>query len=204
MRPSSLVMTIGILSASLFLAVPAHAMTVTQLELTGGAVNYGGKHSAMMDRLLGQDGTLKLGQFQAIGELVPSIDKACETYSLFTSGFTGESAPTATISGSSISVDLSSLFFGSSRGDFHKTWNIGGLATGQYNPETREFTVSWNHLFDSKEHGGQATFFLKGLAGIGDPQPVAIPAAMVMYATGLFGLGSWTWLRRRTSIPAVA
>lgn len=203
MRPFSLVMTIGMLSASLFLFVPAHAMTVTQLELTGGAVNYDGKHSGMMDRLLGQDGILKLGQFQAIGELVPSIDKACETYSLFTSGFTGESAPTATISGSSISIDLSALFFGSSRGDFHKTWNIGGLATGQYNPETQEFTVSWNHLFDSGKHESLATFFLSGITKF-DMQPVAIPASLVLYATGLFGLGSWTWLRRKTSFPAAA
>ncbi len=203
MKPFSLLMTIGLLSASLALAAPAGAVMMSQLELTGGAVNYDGKHSAMMDRLLGQDGTLKLGQFQSIGELVPSIDKACETYSLFTSGFTGESAPTAMISGSSISVDLSSLFFGSSRGDFHKTWDIGGLATGQYNPETREFTVSWNHLFESGKHEGLATFFLSGIAKF-DMQPVAIPASLVLYATGLFGLGSWTWLRRKTSFPAVA
>jgi hypothetical protein len=196
-------MTIGMLSASLFLAAPAHAMTVTQLEVTGGAVNYDGKHSGMMDRLLGQDGTLKLGQFQSIGELVPSIGEACEHYSLFTSGFTGEAAPTATISGSSISIDLSSLFFGISRGDSHKTWNIGELATGQYNPETKEFTVSWDHLFEGGKHEGLATFFLSGIAKF-DMQPVAIPASLALYATGLFGLGSWTWLRRGTSFPAVA
>lgn len=203
MKPFAFLMTIGILSASLALAAPAGAVTMSQLELTGGAVNYDGKHGKMMDRLLGQDGTLKLGQFQAIGELVPSIDKACETYSLFTSGFTGESAPTATISGSSIAVDLSSLFFGASRGDFHKTWNIGGLATGQYNPETREFTVSWDHMFDGGKREGLATFFLSGLAKF-DTQPVAIPASLVLYATGLFGLGSWTWWRRQASLPTAA
>ncbi len=203
MKHVGLWVAMGVFSLGLTLDGSAGAAMMSQFELTGGAVNYGGKHSGMMDRLLGQDGTLKLGQFQAIGELVPSIDKACETYSLFTSGFTGESAPTAMISGSSISVDLSSLFFGSSRGDLHKTWNIGGLATGQYNPETREFTVSWNYLFDSGKHEGLATFFLKGVAEVG-PLPTAIPASLVLYATGLFGLGSWTWLRRKTSFPAVA
>jgi hypothetical protein len=204
MRRVALLMAMGIFSAALSLGTPVHAAMMAQLELTGGAVNYDGKHSQMMDRLLGQEGTLKLGQFQAIGELLPSIDKACETYSLFTSGFAGAAAPSATISGSSISVDLSSLFFGASRGDFHKTWNIGELATGQYNPETREFTISWAHIFDSGKHeGGLARFFLSGVAEVGT-HPVAIPAGLVLYATGLFGLGSLTWWRRRTNLPAAA
>lgn len=203
MKSVSLLMTIGLLSVGLTLAAPAGATTVTQLELTGGAVNYDGKHSTMMDRLLGQDGTLNLGQFQAIGDLVPSIpsSKGCTTFSLFTSGFSGASAPSATISGSSISIDLSSLFFGASRGDSHKTWNIGELATGLFNPNTREFMVSWDHMFDDGKHEGLATFFLKGVAQVGQ-QPVAIPASLVLYATGLFGLGSWTWWRRRTSFSA--
>jgi hypothetical protein len=199
MKRVALLMAMGIFSAALSLAAPVHASMMAQLELTGGAVNYDGKYSQMMDRLLGQEGTLKLGQFQAIGELVPLIDKACETYSLFTSGFSGAAAPSATISGSSIAVDLSSLFFGASRGDFHKTWNIGELATGQYNPETREFTVSWDHMFDGGKHEGLATFFLKGIAEVGT-HPVAIPASLVLYATGLFGLGSWTWWNRSRTL----
>ncbi len=185
----------GLFSTGLFLGAPVHAAMVSELELTGGAVNYDGKYSKMMDRLLGEDGTLTLGQYQAIGDNLPSIGKACETYSLFTSGFTGAAAPSAKISGSSISLDLSSLFFGVSRGDSHKTWNIGEQATGQYNPETGEFTVSWNHMFEHGKHDKLATFFLKGIAEIGT-QPVAIPAAMVLYATGLFGLGFWSYKRR--------
>jgi hypothetical protein len=203
MKHIGILVAMGVFSLGLILTGPAGAATVTQLELTGGAVNYDGKHNTMMDRLLGQEGTLKLGQFQAINELLPSIGKACETYSLFTAGFTGEAAPTATISGSSISIDLSSLFFGVSRGDSHKTWNIGELATGQYNPETREFTVSWEHLFDGGKHEGLATFFLKGIAEIG-AQPVAIPASLVLYATGLLGLGSLTWWRKQTTVPSTA
>lgn len=196
MKSFTLWAVMGLFSLGLTLAAPVQAAMLGQLELTGGAVNYDGKYHDMLDRVLGQEGTVKLGQFQAIDELIPSIDKACETYSLFTSGFTGEAAPSATISGSSISIDLSSLFFGVSRGDFHKTWNIGELATGQYNPETREFTVSWNHLFDGGKQEGLATFFLKGMAEVGT-QPVAIPASLVLYATGLFGMGSLTWWRKR-------
>ncbi len=198
-------MTVGLFIAAVFVSTPAHATTVTQLELTGGAVNYDGKYAGAMDRLLAQDGTLKLGQFQAIGDLVPTIpsSKGCMTYSLFTSGFTGAAAPSATISGSSISIDLSSLFFGVSRGDSHKTWNIGELATGLFNPNTREFMVSWDHMFDDGKHEGLATFFLKGVAQVGT-LPTAIPASLVLYATGLFGLSSLTWWRRRANLPAAA
>ncbi len=202
MKRVALLMTIGLVSAAVSMAVPVYATTVTQVELTGGAVNYDGKYERVMDRLLGEDGTLKLGQFQAIGDLVPSIDKGCTTYSLFTAGFTGAAAPSATIAGSSISLDLSSLFFGASRGDSHKTWNIGEVATGQYNPETREFTVSWDHVFGHGKQEGLATFFLKGIAEVqSGQQPVAIPASLVLYATGLFGLGTWVWRRHGAAVP---
>ncbi len=204
MKRVALLMAMGIVSVALSLAAPVHAAMVTQLELTGGAVNYDGKHSRMMDRLLGQEGTLKLGQFQAIGDLVPSIDKECETYSLFTSGFTGAGTPSVTISGSSISVDLSSLFFGVSRGDSHKTWNIGDLATGLFNPDTNEFMLSWDRLFDGGKKGEkQATFFLRGVAHT-DMQPIPLPAGLVLYATGLVGLGSFTWRRIRADLASAA
>ena len=200
MMPLTLFLMIG--WVGLF-ASPVHAATVTQLELTEGAVNFGGQHHEIMDRLFGQEGMLKLGQYQAIGEIVPSIGKSCETFSIFTSGFSGASTPSAAISGSSISVDLSSLFFGTSRGNFHQSWRIGSVATGLFNPDSREFMVSWNRVFDGDKQAGPATFFLKGIVAFtGDAQPVAIPAGVVLYATGLFGLGSLTWWRRRASVPA--
>jgi hypothetical protein len=204
MKRVALFMAMGIFGTALSLAAPVHAALITQLDLTGGAVNYDGKYSRMMDRLLGQEGTLELGRFQAIGDIVPSIDKASRTYSIFTSGFSGAAAPSATISGSSISVDLSSLFFGVSWGDVHKTWNIGDLATGLFNPDTNEFMLSWDRLFDGGKKGEkQATFFLRGVAHT-DVQPIPLPAGLVLYATGLFGLGSLTWWRRRSSLPAAS
>ena len=204
MMHPTLFLIIGLVGLGLF-ATPVHAATVTQLDLTGGAVNFGGQHHEMMDRLLDQKGTLKMGQHQAMGEIVPTIGKSCETFSIFTSGFSGASAPSATVSGSSISVDLSSLFFGASRGNFHQSWNIGSLATGLFNPDSREFMVSWNHVFDGDKQAGPATFFLQGIAAFSvDTQPVPIPAGVVLYATGLFSLGSWTWWRRRTGSPVAA
>lgn len=182
---------------------PARAMMVTQLELTGGAVNVEGRQGRLLDRLIGQDGTLVMGEYQPMGDIVPSIARGHRMFSLFTSGLNGEAAPSATISGSSITVDLSSLFVGSSRGNGYHISNIGGLATGLFNPETREFSLSWQHVFNRRWHERSATFFLKGIADVG-PQPVAIPTSLVLYATGFFGLGSWTWWRRRIGMLGAA
>lgn len=183
----------------MFTVSPAAAMTVTQLELTGGAVNGGGRYERQLDRLLARDGTLAVGRYQAMNEIVPSVTHGHRTFSLLTSGLNGDAAPSVTITGSSITADLSSLFFGSSHGDEHHLVNIGGLATGLFNPETREFSLSWQHLFAHRRYERQATFFLKGIVD-GGPQTVAIPATLVLYATGLLGLGSWTWWHRRAAL----
>jgi hypothetical protein len=229
-----------------FLAVVcwAEAMPVTQLDLTGGSVRSGGRFDRVLDRLLDQDGVLKMGEFQPIGEIVPSITNGHTTFSLFTSGFSGAPAPSATIDGSSITADLSSLFFAVSRGDSIRLWNIGSLATGTFDPETSQFNLSWKdrvprvfhaeqshfrpswgHLFEHEwdsngrhksgwpygghgrgdwtwddkrqNHPSKAVFFLEGTAVAGPPAVVAIPATLVLYASGLLGLGSWVWLKRR-------
>lgn len=195
MRRFVVFLFLGMLAADLSSGLPAEAMTVTQLELTGGAVNWGWRHERQLDRLLSQDGTLVMGQYQAMGEIVPSISKGHRTFSLFTSGLKGAPAPSATIAGSSITVDLSSLFVGIGRGGAYQIRNIGGLASGVFDRDTRAFCLSWDHLFDGRKHERLATFFLRGVIDAG-PQPVAIPAAVVLYATGLTGLGSWIWRRR--------
>lgn len=187
---------IGIVLAHSPLASPAEAMIVGSPELTDSVTHVDGHRHRILDRLLGQEATLVIGQYQSMGELVPSITKGHRTYSLFTSGLNGAAAPSATIAGSSIAVDLSSLFVGVSRGDGYYIRNIGGLATGTFDPETRAFSLSWDHLFDGRKHERLATFVLRGVVDTG-PQPVAIPAGLVLYATGLFGLGSWAWWVRR-------
>lgn len=188
---------IGIVLTHSPLVSPAAAMIATESELTEGAAHFDGHRHRMPDRLLAQEATLVIGQYQPMGELVPSITKGHRTFSLFTSGLTGAPAPSATIAGSSITVDLSSLFVGVSRGNGFQIRNIGGLATGLFDPETRAFCLSWDHLFDGRKHERLATFFLRGMIDVA-PQPVAIPAGLVLYATGLFGLGSWAWRLRRT------
>jgi len=187
----------------------AHALSVGQLEFTSGAVNWSGEHGRTLDRLFDHDGIIKMGSFQSMTEIVDPLQKQCTTFSLFTSGMTGASAPSATISGMSLNVDLSSLFFGWSRGSEVHAWNIGGLAKGLFNPETSEFTLSWNHLFErggfkgergwsgKGEHGGNATFFLQGTVSGYTPAPVPVPAAFLLFASGAMGVGGLAWKKRR-------
>lgn len=182
----------------------AHAISIGQLEFTSGAVNWGGEHGRTLDRLFDRDGIIKLGSFQSMTEIVDPINKQCTTYSLFTSGMTGAPAPSATITGASLSVDLSSLFFGWSRGGEVHAWNIGGLAKGFFNPETSEFSLSWTHAFErggfkgehewsrKGEHDRNATFFLQGKA----VAPVPVPAAFLLFASGAMGVGGFAWKKR--------
>src|SRR5262245_42790104 len=185
----------------------AQAMIVTQLDLTGGSSSYDGRHHRVLDRLLDQDGTIVMGQYQPLPDIVSPITKGHKTFSLFTSGVSGADAPSATIDGSSITVDLSSLFFGVSRGDSLRAWNIGGVAHGLFNPDTSEFILSWNHVFDHGAYKGNherwdndeaARFFLQGrvISGI-DPSPVPLPATVVFFATGLAGVVGYIWRSRR-------
>ena len=186
----------------------AHALSIGQLEFTSGAVNFSGEHGRTLDRLFDRDGVIKMGSFQSMTEIVDPIKKQCTTYSLFTSGMTGASAPSATINGSSLTVDLSSLFFGWSRGGEVHAWNIGGLAKGFFNPETSEFSLSWDHLFErgafkggrewshKEGHDRTATFFLQGTAVGLTPAPVPVPAAFLLFASGAMGVGGLAWKKR--------
>lgn len=191
----------------------AEAMIVTQLDLTGGSSTYDGKFHRVLDRLIDQDGTIVMGQYQPGPDIVSPITKGRKSFSLFTSGVSGADAPSATIDGSSITVDLSSLFFGVSRGDSLRAWNIGGLAHGLFDPETSEFMLSWNHILGDgafkERHGWShddraARFFLQGKVVGFDPAPVPLPGSFVIFVTGLGGGAGFLWWNRRSGQPGVA
>lgn len=160
-------------------------LLVTQLELKGGSVDSNGWFLRKLDRLFDQRATLVMNEYQPIGDIVLSITKGQRTFSLFTSGFNGAPVPTAAINGSSISVDLSSLFFGLSRGDHFRVLNIGGGATGTFDPDTLEFYLTWDHLFGDRHRGEPVTFSLQGkVVGVGTA-PVPLAQALVFFVTGL-------------------
>ena len=179
----------------------ADAALVTQLEFTSGAANWGGKQGWMLDRQLDEDGTLTMGHYQSWADISGPITQGDKTYSLFTSNFLGAPAPSGTIEGMSITMDLSSLFFGWQRGDEVHMWNIGGTAKGLFNPQTSEFQLSWDHLLNAGKHertrDNSGTFFLQGKVVGGAPAAVPIAASVFLFGTGVVVLGSWSWLKRR-------
>jgi hypothetical protein len=186
----------------------AEALSVTSLDFTSGAVNWDGRHGRILDRLFSQDGTISIGSYQSMSDIVDPITRGHRMISLFTSGLNGAPAPSVSINGSSISVDLSSLYLGWTNGSEVRAWNIGGMATGIINPQTSEFSLSWNHLFADRFGRGRhdmmrdraATFFLQGTAGV--PQaPVALSDSLVFFATGLALLGG-LWSRKSRGASA--
>jgi len=178
----------------------AEALSVTSLDFTSGAVNWDGRHGRILDRLFAEDGNISIGSYQSMSDIVDPITRGHKTISLFTSGLNGAPAPTVSINGASISVDLSSLYLGWTNNSEVRAWNIGGIATGIINPQTSEFFLSWNHLFNEgfgkgkhdMMHDRSATFFLQGTMDVAQA-PVALSASLVFYVTGLALMGGLWW-----------
>jgi hypothetical protein len=185
----------------------AEALSVTSLDFTSGAVNWEGRHGRILDRLFAQDGSITIGSYQSMSDIVDPITRGHKTFSLFTSGLNGAPAPSVSIDGASISLDLSSLYFGWTNGSEVRAWNIGGMATGVINPQTSEFSLSWDHLFNERfakgkhdmMHDRSATFFLQGTADVAQA-PVALSASVVFYATGLALMGGLWWRKSRGAL----
>lgn len=165
---------------------------VAQLELSGGTVEFGGWFSRKLDRLFDQPGLLVMNEYQPGPDIVSPISRHHRTLSLFTSGVQGASPPSAIVNGSTITVDLSSLFFGVSKGDRLDARNIGGVATGLFNPDTLEFCLTWDHLFGDHSKFHPAVFSLHGTVVKGATEPVPLVTTAVFFATGLaIVMGVW-------------
>lgn len=198
------VSTVALVLCLMVIEGRAEAMSVTSLDFTSGAVNWDGRHGRILDRLFAQDGNITMGSYQSMSDIVDPITRGHKTFSLFTSGLNGAPAPSVSVNGASISVDLSSLYFGWTNGSEVRAWNIGGMATGVFNPQTSEFSLSWNHLFNERfgkgKHGmtgdRSATFFLQGTADAAQA-PVALSASFVFYAIGLALMGGFWWRKSR-------
>ncbi len=136
-------------------------------------------------QLFTQPVRLAIGEYQPIGDITPSVVRGDSTISLFTSGFNGAPPPSAVIDGSSITVDLSSLYMRDAwRDEFH-IWNIGGRATGTMDLEMLEFRMNWNRLFRDKYEDKVVTFALRGIVLNGGPVPVPLGDTLLFFVSGL-------------------
>ena len=195
----------------------AEALPVTSLDFTSGAVNWNGRHgqildhSQILDRLFAQDGSITMGSYQSMSDIVDPFVRGHKMISLFTSGLNGAPAPSVNINGSSISVDLSSLYFGWTHGSEVRAWNIGGMATGVINPQTSEFSLSWHHLFNERFGNGRhdmmrdhsATFFLQGTAD-GAQAPVPLSSSLMFFGIGLALMGGLLWRKSSGALAGTA
>jgi hypothetical protein len=182
----------------------AEALPVATLDFTSGAVGWDGRHGRILDRLFAEDGSITLGSYQSMTDIVDPITHGHKTFSLFTSGLNGAPAPSVSIDGASITLDLSSLYFGVSHGDHLQAWNIGGMATGLFNPQTSQFSLSWEHMFRERGHHWKhdrmtdrsATFFLQGTTEMAQT-PVPLSTSLLFFTIGLLFLGGLFWLKPR-------
>jgi two-component system response regulator RegX3 len=195
------VMAVLVAAALCCMEAPVQAAIVTQLDITGGLIslNFGGLGS--VNGNFTQDGQVVMGQYQPLPNLFDPITISHLTLSIFTGsgGALNLPAPTAETSGAAMTADLRSLFAGvtsagwagllrSPATPLNVTLNIGGSATGSFNEITNAFDISWTHQFTGVPSLASGTFSLRGTAQLGTVQPVPVPAALILFGSGLFGI----------------
>ncbi len=191
------------LSAILILALtcwwggPSEAATISQLDITSETVSLNFGVLGTLSSTFNQNGQLIMGQFQPTPNIFPPVQLGSHlTFSIFTSS--GQPVlnlppPSGTTSGSTMSVNLSSLFAGLSSTQWN-SWmtpatfgslNIGGTATGSFNQTTNAFDISWTHAFTGIPFLTSGTFNLKGTAQLA---AVPLPGAFLLFGSGLAAL----------------
>jgi hypothetical protein len=176
---------------SLFVCIfgtSARADMVTQLDITGGSLLLNLGSIGSISGNFTQNGTLVLGQFQPPPNIFPPLVIDGHTLSIFTDSSNGLYAPpSAVISGTTLTADLSSLFAGITGPLINGTLNIGGLATGTYDPSTGRFSLSWQHVYVD------VSSFTMNLQGTTVVAPVPLPESWGLFVTGLLALVFLGW-----------
>ncbi len=182
-----------LLGTVIFHAGPAQAAFVTQLDITGGSLSFNFRSLGSVSGSFTQNGQLVMGQYQPLPNIFPPITVGGHTFSLFTSdqafsGFpAGAPAPTGMTSGSTITVDLRSLFAGVAGPFMNGAVNIGEPATGTFNPATNTFDIAWSQPFTGLGLLTSGSFSLRGTAQV-TTAPVPLPAGIILFGSGLCGI----------------
>jgi hypothetical protein len=168
------------------------ADTVTQLDITGGSLSLDLGPIGSINGNFVQNGTIVMGQFQPPPNIFPPMMIDGHTFSILTDSSNGLfNAPSAQVSGTTITADLSSLFAGITGPKINGMLNIGGMATGTYDPGTGQFSLSWQHVYFD------LSSFDMNLQGTTEVAPVPLPAALGLMGTGLSALTAFLGLGRR-------
>jgi hypothetical protein len=163
----------------IYFNTPAWADTVSQLNITGGSIQMNLGLLGNVSGSFTQDGALVMGQYQPPPNIFPPITVDGHTFSIFTSPVPGSlPAPYGETNGTSMTVNLASLYAGIAGPEINGTLNIGGLATGNYDPNTGAFSISWTHVYDALAY---ASYSLDGNANVA---PVPLPAAVWLFVAG--------------------
>lgn len=158
----------------------AYAATITQLNLTGGSLLLDLGAQGSVSGSFTQNGTLLMGQYQVPPTMLPPFIVGGHTFRYFTNNFNGAPPPSGEITGTTINVNLSSMFT-LIEGTIHGALDIGGLGSGTFNPETGAFTISWVRLYPTPP--ALMNFGQFDLEGTGTPIP--LPASVWLFATGI-------------------
>jgi len=187
-----------VLALTIWLATPAQASLVTQLDFIDGSIGLMNGSTTVLSASFTQNGAIVMGQYQPLPNIIPPISLGPYTFSLFTGG--PDPFPSSSTSGGTISADLTSLSAGVTGPLLPPSpglaLNIGGHATGTFNPSTNAFTnLSWTHVLSGSglPAGWGGLSLIVNLNGTAQLAAIPLPGAVLLFVTGLSGVVAARW-----------
>lgn len=183
------------------------AAMFSQWDIMNGAQNWNGSNDKWRDGGSYRGGPRKMEVRYSSPMTTEPFFMGSRSLSPFMGG-NGAQHHFAAFGPKSFGIDPISFMLGLERGYELRSWQHRARTVGFFTPERFESRFFWERVFDGGKHGHRQhdrhDDFKKflyhekhGHLNGGTPAPVAIPASILLYGTGLFGVGSWTWLKRR-------